>query len=658
MLEVKQSSFFFCREGETLVLEPYGENILRVRATAGAGVEENTWTLLPPRACQARAEIRDGKGVLCNGGIVGEITEDGHLAFYNREGRLLLREFWTPERDMPGRRFLGKSGLFYMETQFCPNPEEHLYGMGQEAHDLFDLKGSIIDLCQQNTKSTIPFVVSSRGYGFLWNNPGIGRAEFGTSCTRWCAEASRQLDYLVIAGGSTAEIVERYCTLSGYAPEFPAWAAGFWQSRLRYETQEELLEVAREYKRRGIPLSMIVCDYFHWPQQGEWKFDPAYWPDPAAMMRELEEMGVRLLVSIWPTVDPRSENYITMRDRNMLVRTERGPGVLIFCRGPETYYDATNPEAGRFVVDKVRKNYMRYGIKNFWLDEAEPEIAPYDYDNLRYFLGNGLEVSNLYPYCYAKNFYDGLREAGQEEILNLIRCAFIGSQRFGVVLWSGDIPSDFGSLRRQIKCGLNVSLCGIPWWTTDIGGFHGGNADDPAYRECLVRWFQFGAFCPVFRMHGFRDKADRPASSPYDLSGFCATGGANEIWSFGEEAYAVMRDYIFLRKRLRPYILEQMRLASAKGTPVMRPLFYDFPEEKCFGIWDQYLFGPAVMVCPVCRQGVREREVYLPGGCTWIDARTGREFDGGATVSADAPLEWMPLFLKKGAGLSPELFAK
>lgn len=659
MLEVKQSSFSFCREGETLVLEPYGESILRVRATAGSGVENNAWTLLPPSACHAQAQIKDGKGVLRNGGIVGEITDDGHLAFYNRAGRLLLREFWTPERDMPGRRFLGRGGgLFYMETQFCPNPEEHLYGMGQEAHDLFDLKGSVIDLCQQNTKATIPFVVSSHCYGFLWNNPGIGRAEFGTSRTRWSAEASRQLDYLVIAGDSIAEIVERYCSLSGYAPEFPEWAAGFWQSKLRYETQEELLEVAREYRRRGIPLSMIVCDYFHWPQQGEWKFDPAYWPDPAAMVRELEKMGVRLLVSIWPTVDPRSENYIEMKDRNMLIRTERGPGVLTFCRGPETYYDATNPQAGRFVVDKIRKNYMRYGIKNFWLDESEPEITPYDYDNLRYFLGNGLEVSNLYSYCYAKNFYDGLREAGQEEVLNLIRCAFIGSQRFGVVLWSGDILSDFDSLRRQIKCGLHVALCGIPWWTTDIGGFHGGNADDPAYRECLVRWFQFGAFCPVFRMHGFRDKADRPASSPYDLSGFCATGGANEIWSFGEEAYAVMRDYIFLRERLRPYIMEQMRLASAKGTPVMRPLFYDFPEEKCYGIWDQYLFGPAVMACPVYRQGVRERKVYLPGGCTWIDARTGREFDGGVTVSADAPLEWMPLFLKKGAGLSPDLFIK
>lgn len=650
MLEQSASGFTFCREGEILSLEPYGENIVRVRATAGGRLSENRWTLLEPRESRWDAGFDRSDAVLRNGKITARLTADGGLSFANQEGRVLLREQWSREADRAARNYLAHSSeLFGIEVRFEPNPGERLYGMGQEAHDLFNLKGAVIDLCQQNSKCTIPFLFSSSGYGFLWNNPGIGRAELGASCTRWVAEASRQIDYLVIAGDNPAEIVRRYASLTGFAPEFPEWAAGLWQSRLRYETQEELLSVAREYHRRNIPISMIVCDYFHWPQQGDWKFDSACWPDPGAMVKELEAMDTRLLVSIWPTVDPRSENYPVMKERNMLVRTERGPGTLVYCRGPETYYDATNPEAGEFVFDRVRKNYQAYGIRNFWLDESEPEIGPYHYDNLRYHLGNGLEVSNLYPYYYAKNFYDGLTKSGQEEVLNLIRCAFIGSQRFGVVLWSGDILTDFDSLRRQIKAGLHVSLCGIPWWTTDIGGFHGGDPDDPAYRECIIRWFQFGAFCPVFRMHGFRHRDDRPAVSPHSLEGFCPGGGPNEIWSYGEEALQIMTRFILLRERLRPYIMQQMHRASTDGTPVMRPLFFDYPEEPCFDIFDQYMFGPSIMVCPVHQVDIWIRPVYLPSGAVWVDAASGEEYTGGKWIDAPAPLDRIPVYFVKGS---------
>jgi alpha-D-xyloside xylohydrolase len=648
MISAAANRLTFSREGESLVLEPYGPDVIRVRSTAGARVLDEAWTLLPPAPDCAHVTREAGKAVLRNGKISAEMTDDGHICYFNDRGGELLREQWAYERDLPGRWIRKSAGdLFKVETLFVPQAGEHFYGMGQESHDLFDLKGSVIELCQQNTKSTIPFVVSSRGYGLLWNNPGIGRVEFGASRTRWVAEAARQMDYLVIAGGDIPEIVRRYSSLTGYAPEFPDWALGLWQSKLRYETQEQLLEVAREYKRRGIPLSMIVCDYFHWPQQGDWKFDPRYWPDPAGMVRELNEIGVKLLVSIWPTVDPRSENYEEMRDRNMLIRTDRGPGVLTFCRGPETYFDATNPEARAFVWDKIQKNYYAYGVRNFWLDESEPEIWPYDYDNLRYCEGNGLEVSNLYPFYYAKAFYDGQRAGGQNEILNLIRCAFIGSQRFGVVLWTGDIRSDFDSLRRQIKAGLHVSLCGMPWWTTDIGGFHGGDRRDEGYRECFVRWFQFGAFCPVFRMHGNRDLPGGPKAPTFrSMDGSCPSGDENEIWSYGETAYGIMRFYVNLRERLRPYIGAQMHTASQDGTPVMRPLFYDFPQEECYGIFDQYMFGPSLMACPIHEQGRRARRVFLPAGADWTDARTRVPYAGGQWIETEAPLDWMPLFLR------------
>lgn len=658
MLTIQEhSSILLQKEGEVLLVEPYGPDVLRVRCSIGPGIHHQDWTLLPPKPSQAKAERREDRCVLENGRISCHLTEKGQLTFYNQAGKVLLQEEWTSERDMRGRFIRTVSGdLCRFETQFFPHENEHLYGMGQEAHDLFDLKGSVIDLCQQNTKVTIPFVVSDQGYSFLWNNPGIGRAEFGTSRTRWVAEATRQMDYLVIAADRISDHVKKLSELTGYAPPFPKWATGLWQSKLRYLTQEELLEVAREYQRRNIPLSMIVCDFYHWTQQGEWKFDPQYWPDPSAMVKELHDMGIQLLLSIWPTVDSRSENFFAMKDRNMLIRTERGMEFLQFFRGPQTYIDPMNPETRAFVWSRVQQNYVSHGVRHFWLDEAEPEFLPYEYDNLRYALGNGMEVSCLYPYYYAQIFYDGLKAAGETEIVNLIRSAFLGSQRFGVVVWSGDIQANFPSLRRQIKAGLNLSFCAIPWWTTDIGGFHGGSNRDPAYRELMVRWFQFGAFSPVFRMHGNRENPNRPAEPPYDLGSFCPSGGDNEIWSFGEEAYEIMKKYVWIRENLRPYIQEQFDLASADGTPITRPMVYEFCDPECANMFDQYLFGPDLMVCPVYEAGCTQRQVYLPRGQAWQDAYTGERLEGGQWICVSCPLDTIPLFLREGGALSPKLF--
>lgn len=656
MIEVKNDTLKIVREGEVVQIEAYGRDIIRVRA-AVSEIYDISWTLLEHEPVSIDLVKDEDEYVLRNGKIAVKVTKDGKISFWNNKEKLLFKEFWRNERDLEARVIKGRPGnLFYIEQSMDAERDEHFFGLGQEAHDLFDLKGAALDLCQQNTKSTIPFVISSRGYGFLWNNPAIGRVQFGTSRTRWVAEYAKQIDYLVIGGDNPGEIEKNYCKITGFAPEFPMWATGLWQSKLRYENQEELLGIAREYKNRGISLSMIVCDYFHWTQQGDWKFDEKYWPSPKKMIDELEEMGTKLLVSIWPTVDPRSENYFVMRERNMLIRSERGPGPLVYCRGPETYYDATNPDARAFVWDRVKENYYNLGIQNFWLDEAEPEIAPYDYDNLRYYIGNGMEVSNLYPFYYAKTFFDGIKQSGQDEVLNLIRSAYIGSQRFGAVLWSGDICADFDSLRRQIKTGLHVAVSGIPWWTTDIGGFHGGDTKSEEYRECIIRWFQFGTFCPVFRMHGFRDKKDRPVSPPVTLDGFCYSGGPNEIWSYGERAYDIMRKYVEIRERIRPYIHKHLLIASEEGIPLMRPLFFDYPEEEFYNIFDQYMFGPDIMVCPVYEKGVRERRVVLPKGETWIEVETGDKLRGGETINVVAPLESIPLFLREGTSLTRDLF--
>jgi alpha-D-xyloside xylohydrolase len=425
----------------------------------------------------------------------------------------------------------------------------------------------------------------------------------------------------------------------------PEWASGFWQCKLRYKTQDELLAVAREYKRRGLPISVIVIDYFHWTRQGDWKFDPDEWPDPAAMVAELERLGIKLMVSVWPTVNPASENYAEMSELGYLVANERGLGLqlAIWDRGsvprvPMAFYDATNPRARDYIWSKVRENYLKFGIKTWWLDACEPELVPEQPDNLRYHIGPGLEVGNAYPMLHARGFHENMLAEGEQEVVLLCRSAWAGSQRYGALVWSGDIDSTFEDLRRQIPAGLNIGLSGIPWWTTDIGGFKDGDITTPYFRELVVRWFQFGVFCPVFRLHGNR--------LPGTMIGSEQTGAANEVWAFGETEYGIIRHLMFLRERLRPYVLEQMRVAHSTGLPPMRPLFLSFPADSAsWEVEDQFMFGDDILVAPVTTEGAREREVYLPPG-SWRDAWTGEQVEGGRRVTAPAPLEVIPVYVR------------
>lgn len=374
---------------------------------------------------------------------------------------------------------------------------------------------------------------------------------------------------------------------------------------------------------------MIVCDFFHWTHLGDWKFDPAEWPDPAAMQAELAGLGVKLVVSVWPSVSPLSENHQLMEQRGWFIGTEYGP--MAHADWPDkqvastvqvAFYDATNPEARDFLWSRVKDNYLDpYGISAFWLDACEPELKPGFSENLRYHAGPGLEVGNLYPRENARTFYEGLRAAGESEIISLNRSAWAGSQRYGAALWSGDIGTDFATLRRQIAAGLNTALSGIPWWNTDIGGFHGGDPDDPAYREVMVRWFQFGALSPLMRLHGFRD--------PGLPLGPGMTGGPNEVWSYGEEAGAIMEKYLRLRERLKPYVLDVMREAHEEGLPVMRPLLLEFPgDQAAWSVDDAYLLGRDLLVAPVLTAGATARTAYLPAGARWTDAWTGVSYEG------------------------------
>ncbi|MEA2026099.1 MAG: glycoside hydrolase family 31 protein, partial [Chloroflexota bacterium] len=467
--------------------------------------------------------------------------------------------------------------------------------------------------------------------------------------TRWVADAGRQIDYWITAG-TPADVMARYADATGHAPELPSWASGFWQSKLRYRTQDELLAVARRYRDRDIPVAVIVADFFHWTASGDWRFDPAEWPDPTAMIAELKAMGTRLMVSIWPLVSSVSSNYAKMARRGLLVSAEHGlPFVAQFPEKgypasiPSALHDPTNPEAREYLWSEVRRNYFDLGVRVWWLDACEPELKPAHPAGLRFHAGAGDEVYNLYPRDHARGFYEGMLDAGSSEVVSLCRSAWAGSQRYGAAVWSGDIPATWDSLRRQIPAGLSIALSGIPWWTTDIGGFHGGDPGDPAFRELVVRWFQYGAFCPLFRLHGDR--------LPKAQFGADMTGGPNEVWSFGDEAFEMISQVLSLRERIRPYIHEQMYRAHEVGLPPMRPLFVDWPDDAMsWMVEDEFLLGPDVLVAPVVELGARNREVYLPPG-RWVDAWTGAAHVGATTVLAEAPLERIPVFIRGDASV-------
>lgn len=634
-------------------IEPWGSDSLRIRATENTEIRDDLpQALLDPPPATVQIEISGERASICNGAITAEARLDKNtVRFINTNtGQEYLAEE-APRHWPPARNFRHAAGdYFEVQVRFKAYEDERLYGLGHHQHGRLDQKGCVIDLVQFNTETSVPFLLSSRGYGFLWNNPAVGRVELGRNVTRWTALATWQLDYWITAGATPAVILEHYADATGHTPMMPDWAMGFWQCKLRYSTQNELLAVAREYKKRGLPLSVIVADFFHWSLQGDWQFDPAKWPDPAAMVRELEVLGIKLMVSIWPTVNGLSQNFKEMQQRGLLIRTERGIPVLMPYvdnkpEGPVNLYiyDATNPEARQYIWQKARTGYHRHGVKAWWLDETEPEIEPLHFDNMRYHLGNGQAVANIYPMLHARGFYEGMQAEGEQEILLLCRAAWAGSQRYGAAVWTGDIQSTFEVLQAQVRAGLNMALSGIPWWCTDIGGFYGGDPDSSYFRELIVRWFQFGAFCPLFRLHGWREPAVR-----YPIP----SGGPNEAWSFGDEAYVILRGYLFLRERLRSYISLQMRLAHEKGIPPMRPLFFDFPQDAAsFNVEDQFMFGPDLMVAPVLHQGERQRSVYLPTGTSWKDAWSDQVLDGGQTITGDAPLDRIPLYLRGQARL-------
>ena len=640
--------------GETLRIAAWGENSLRVVSVPSGPLDMSSSALKDQAPVNVQIQTDEETAVIKNGKISALIDTRGWnsaavVTFFNDKNEILLKEMdgggALIRRARKFSPYIG--GDFRLKVTFEANKDEKIYGMGQYQQDILDLKGCNIELAHRNSQASIPFYVSSKGYGFFWHNPAIGSVSFGKNVTEWRADSTKKMDYWITAGDTPAQIESQYSQVTGRAPMMPECGLGFWQCKLRYHNQEQVLSVAREYHRRGIPVDVFVVDYYHWPRCGDYRFDENFFPDPKAMAEELRSYGMELMVSVWPQIDWRSENFQEMRQKGLLVQTEHGLNVQMDFQGNNVFYDATNPEAREYVWDKCKKNYAENGIKLFWLDEAEPEYTTYDYENYRYYAGSVMQQGNIYPREYARGFYEGQKKNGQEDVLNLVRCAWAGSQQYGALIWSGDIHSTYQDFRNQIVAGLQMGLSGIPWWTTDIGGFHGGNIYDKDFQELLIRWFQFGAFCPVMRLHGNR----LPRTPLYKANGeeTEGTGADNEIWSYGEENYQIMKKFIEIREMMRDYTRSLMAEAHETGAPVMRTMFYEFPEDtRTWELDTQYMYGSDILAAPIVEPHALSRKVYLPSGCTWTNAHTGEILQGGQWIEAEASIDTIPVFLRDG----------
>ncbi|PYU51239.1 MAG: hypothetical protein DMG48_10345 [Acidobacteria bacterium] len=510
---------------------------------------------------------------------------------------------------------------------------ESFYGLGQHQSGVWNYRGEAVDISQDNTNISIPFVLSSSGYGIFWDN--ASRSRFNNrflSALYLSSEVADVLDYYFLYGPEFDKIIGGYRELTGAPPMFGRWAYGFWQCKNKYNTQDELLGVAHKYRQLHIPADNIVQDWFWWYTMGEPAFDKSRYPDPPGMVEDLHKNNFHLMISFWPYFRPGSKTYEDMDKRGFFIDKTK---VGAFHPAQMGLYDAFNPEARKYYWNLMDQALFKIGVDAWWLDTTEPETEDRETNILvtnKTFLGNGARYANMFPLMTTSAVYQGQRSASEKKrVFILSRSAFAGAQRNAAAVWSGDVNSDWVFFKKQIPAGLNYSISGLPYWTTDIGGFVSGNPDDPQYRELFIRWFQFGVFNPLLRVHGTRST------------------NQNELWSYGSEAQKTLVNFDALRYRLLPYIYSLAWMTTSRGYTPMRALVMDFrTDARTASIGDQFMFGPAFLVNPVTEPGAISRHLYLPKA-KWCDFWTGASMEGSRILDAAAPIEELPLFVRAGS---------
>jgi alpha-glucosidase/alpha-D-xyloside xylohydrolase len=695
--------FVLERENRTIVLEPYGQNIVRITlskeksaalAVPGYGVEG-----VPSMAGWTREQDSGGFDVVRSGRMVVRIAPQNLPAprpmpldalnqslrdhYFGRDDhsngpyndtisikavsgkRLLTMWNWSMVPNSSGTSPANTANMakadsgYRVSATFDSPAGEHYYGLGQQQQGFLDLRDHRIH-CWHDYSSIggenvcVPFMVSSRGYGIIWDNPSKTTIDLGFNLQNvWASEVGDGVSFFVIAGDKTDEVYQGYRQLTGVTHMLPRGAYGYIQSKAIYPTQDQLLDVAKGYRDRQLPLDVLVVDFLNMTKQGELDLDPARWPDPAGMNKQLHSMGIKSLLSVWPHFSADTQYYDMLRQKGWLIHTADGTpdqGGFTSAIGPNI--DTTNPDAARWWWESTRDRYVKpYGFDYIWLDETEPDIDPAkDF----FSIGSGTRYYNIYPLFHTASVYEGFRRdfGDSRRVMILARAAYLGAQRNGTVFWSSDIFSTWDMLRRSIPAGLNFTATGLPYWDTDIAGFfsprihpgyHAAHTPlvDPSdaretvdnyedYPELFVRWFEWGAFQPIMRAHGERNH--------------------NEVWSYSKQAEPILAKYLRLRYQLTPYTYSLAYGSYQTGAPFMRALFMDFPDDpNAADIPDEYMFGPAFLVAPVVEQGATSRQVYLPAGCDWYNYWTNERLEGGRTITAAAPIDTIPLFVRAGS---------
>jgi alpha-D-xyloside xylohydrolase len=528
----------------------------------------------------------------------------------------------------------GGPGPFTSTGTFTPNGGESYYGLGQHLQTQsgnMAYKGSV-QLMQKNPgESAVPVLVSSAGYGIFWDNPSITTVNLSNQIAI-SSQVASTVDYYFMGGPNADGVVAEYRALTGAAPMFGRWALGYWQSKDHYGSQDEVLSVASQYRTNQVPIDNIVQDWQYWGGNpwGSHIFDSSY-PDPAGMFAMLHQTGFHAMISVWARFASGSANYDALNAGNDFITPMLSDGMTY-------YYDPFKTDGRNLYWQQMNTALFAKGVDGWWLDATEPELNQPpnwgEFANFQTGAGQGAVVYNAYPLMTTTAVHDGQRATtDQKRVFVLTRSAYAGQQRNAAVTWSGDISGDWGTFKNQIPVGLNFSLSGIPYWTTDIGGYFLsglGDPSQPGYQELYQRWFQFGGFCPMFRTHG--------------------TGPDRFVWSFGSAATPVLQGVDELRYRLLPYIYSLSWMVTSQAYTMMRALVFDFASDPmALDIPDEYMFGPAFLVNPVSDAGATTRSVYLPAGPTWYDFWSGSTQTGGQTIMAAAPIDHLPLYVPAGS---------
>ncbi len=627
--------------GETVSVSVCGASVLHVVAGPGSprGASRNEPWFVERCKPAAFDFARDEKTATLSTPMLRVVfnLNDGRLTFEDAAGKIL-----QSESDREPRRYdpieANSEKLYRVTERFFVDPHQGLYGLGQHQNGVFNYRGTVVELAQANSDIALPLLISSNGSAILWNT--ASRSWFDDRFPpelKLSGDAADAIDYYFLYGPEIDSLIHQYRDLTGHAPLFGKWAYGFFQSKDRYTSAQELLDIAAKYRAEHVPLDTVVQDWFWWKLQGDPEYTAQYLkphPDVPGALRELHDEHVHAIISVWAAMDPKSATFQELSRRGLII--------------PGTYdYDASNPAARDVYWKMLIAPILAQGWDGFWLDSSEPEILNGRSDAVLFdkkiFLGNGARYTNVFPLLHTGGVYDHWRASGNEKrVFILTRSAFLGQQRYATTVWSGDIFSTFPVLARQVPAGLNFALSGIPYWTTDIGGY--GWPDfrdtrDPSYEELYARWYEYGAFCPIFRTHGHR------------------SNDTNEVFSYGPVTPILIR-YDKLRYRLLPYIYSLAWRITNEDYTIQRPLIMDWQnDQKVISIGDQFMFGPAILVNPVIEEGATSRSLYLPAASAWYDFWSEEKLNGGRRIIAEAPLDRIPLYVRAGSilPLGPEV---